>query len=93
MLLGRLAKLSWNLCAAEGWYNDQYAFARVTARDSVLVVLNNAATEAALRIPMGGSRIGDGVTIRDELDATPAVTTHAGAVELRIAARSAAIYH
>jgi neopullulanase len=73
--------------------NDQYAFARVTARDSVLVVLNNAAREVTLRIPLNGSRIADGVTLEDQLGAGPRVKTQGGVAEVTVSARSAAIYH
>lgn len=72
--------------------NDQYAFARVTPQASVLVVFNNAAGDAVLRVPLAGSRIADGVTLEDQLGAAPPVKTKSGTAEVRIAARAVAIY-
>ena len=73
--------------------NDQYAFARVTARDTVLVVLNNAGAEAQLRIPLAGSGIANGRTLEDRLGSAASVTAAGGIAAVRLPARSAAIYH
>jgi hypothetical protein len=45
-----------------------------------------------LEIPLAGSQIADGVTLQDQLGAAPPVKTKAGLAEVRLAARSAAIY-
>ena len=71
---------------------NQYVFARVTAGASVLVVFNNAAKEASFQVPLAGSRIADGVTLEDQLGNSPGVQTRNGRAEVRIAARTAAIY-
>ncbi len=73
--------------------NDRYAFARVMAADRVLVVFNNGDAQAAMRIPLSGSGIADGVRLEDQLGAAPPVETQGGVAEVRMAARSATIYY
>ena len=72
--------------------DDVYAFARVTAQASVLAVFNNSAAEQTLRIPLEESKIADGVTLQDQLGGAPPAPTQSGFAQVRIPARSAAIY-
>lgn len=72
--------------------SDQYVFARVTPKASVLVVFNTAPVEAVLRVPLAGSGVADGVTLEDQLGAAPPVETRSGTAEVRIAGRGVAIY-
>jgi neopullulanase len=69
-----------------------YAFARVTPKAAALVIFNNAAEAATLRISLAGSGIADGVTLEDALGAAPAVHAGSGHIEVRMPARSAAVY-
>jgi neopullulanase len=72
--------------------DDVYAFARVTAHASILVVFNNSAGEKMLRIPLDGSNIAGGLTLQDQLGGAPPATTQSGIAQVRIPARSAAVY-
>ena len=72
--------------------NEQYVFARVTPKASVLVGFNNAPGEAVLHVRLAGSGIGDGVTLEDQLGASSPVKTESGTAEVRIAGRGVAIY-
>ena len=72
--------------------SDQYVFARVTPRDSVLVVFNNADREAALHVPLEESGIRDGAVLEDQLGDAPPVRTQNGAIEIKMPARSVAVY-
>ncbi len=70
-----------------------YAFARVTPRGRVLVVFNNSSEPATLRIPLEGSTISDGAALTDALGQAPPARAEHGVAEVRLRARSAAIYH
>jgi glycosidase len=71
---------------------DQYAFARTTESDSVVVIVNRSAQAADLRIPLEGSRVEDGATLADVLGAAPAATARQGALAVRMPANYVAIY-
>ena len=59
-----------HLYAAE----QQYAFARTTGVESVLVAFNNDVKPATWTVDIGGTRIGDGMVLRDRLAAIGDVT-------------------
>jgi hypothetical protein len=73
--------------------DDVYAFARVGARGSALVVLNNGGAEARLHVSLAGSRIEDGASLKDALNNAPPIKAQGGFADVRIPARSIAIYH
>jgi neopullulanase len=73
--------------------DDVYVFARVGARGSVLVALNNGPGEALLHISLAGSRVADGALLKGALDKAPPTKAQAGFADVRIPARSIAIYH
>ncbi len=69
-----------------------YAFARVTAASRMVVVFNNGAESATLRIPLNGTGIVDGVALADCYGTAPPAQVRNGAVEVQLAAHSVAIY-
>ena len=69
-----------------------YAFARVAAQARVVVVFNNAPQEVTLHIPLTGSGVADGARLEDCFGGAPAVEAHNGAVDVRLAPLSVAIY-
>jgi glycosidase len=70
-----------------------YAFARTTDKSSVLVVFNNSPDAVALQIPLAGSGIVNGATLKDQLSAALDVRAQRGIAEVRLPGLSAAIYH
>jgi hypothetical protein len=74
---------------AEG---EVHAFARVTARESVLVAFNEGAGAATARVHLSGSGIADGAPLEDRLGNAPMVRGRDGTAEIHLAAHSAAIY-
>ena len=72
--------------------DHSYAFARVTPAGSALAVFSNSKEPATLRVPLAGSGIRDGATLEEQLSGLPPVHVAAGAVEIRLPPRSAAIY-
>lgn len=73
--------------------DQAYAFARVTREGSVLVIFNHSPALAALRIGLAGTTIVDGAELNDALGRAPPVRVNAGVIEVRLPARSSAIYH
>jgi glycosidase len=73
--------------------DSAYAFARTTDKSSVLVVFNNSPDAMALQIPLAGSGIANGATLKDQLGAVPDVRAQRGIAEVRLPGHSAAIYH
>jgi glycosidase len=73
--------------------DQAYAFARATVKDSVLVVFNNAPDSMTLQIPLIGSGIATGATLKDQLGAAPDIHAQTGIAEVRLPGLSAAIYH
>jgi hypothetical protein len=58
----------------------------------VVIIVNRAAQAEELRIPLEGSRIGNGVTLEDALGVAPAATTVQGALAVKMPANLVAIY-
>jgi len=73
--------------------DDVYAFARVGARSSALVVLNNGPAEVKLHLSLAGSRIPEGASLKDALGNAPPTKAQGGFADVRVFARSTAIYH
>jgi glycosidase len=71
---------------------DQYAFARTTPQSSVLVVFNRSAQPADLHIPLQGSQISEGESLKDALGSAPEAIAKEGTMNVRLPPRSAAIY-
>jgi glycosidase len=69
-----------------------YAFARVAAQARLVVVFNNAPQEVALHIPLAGSGVADGATLQDCYGPAPAAEARNGALDVRLAPLSVAIY-
>jgi glycosidase len=69
-----------------------YAFARVTAEEQIVVVINNAPDAAALHIPLAGAGIADGVTLKDCYGSAPAAQVSNQAVDVALAGHALAIY-
>ncbi|HLK67482.1 MAG TPA: alpha-amylase family glycosyl hydrolase [Bryobacteraceae bacterium] len=69
-----------------------YAFARVTTRERVVVVLNNGDQPATLHIPVGGVGISDGTMLEDRYGDAPKVQVRNHSVDVAMPARAVAIY-
>jgi glycosidase len=72
--------------------DDAYAFARVAAKERLVVVFNNAPQAVALHIPLAGSGVANGAMLKDRIGAAPAVQARDGAIDVQLAPRSLAIY-
>ena len=72
--------------------DNTYAFARVLPGSQAVVVFNNAAQEVTLRIPLAGSGVRDGASLEDALGHAPPLRAQNGTGEVRLPARSVAIY-
>ena len=69
-----------------------YAFARVTAAEQMVVVINNAPDAVTLHIPLAGAGIADGVTLKDCYGPAPAAQVRNQAMDAVLAGRAVAIY-
>jgi glycosidase len=72
--------------------DNAYAFARVTPQSAVLVVFNNSPDPAVLRVPLEDCGFHDGASLEDALGSAGRVHVQGGIVEVRLPARSAAVY-
>ncbi len=70
---------------------QQYAFARTTARESVLVAFNNDTKPATSIVKVGGTRVEDGAVLTDRLGTIANITVENGKVALTLPPRSAVI--
>jgi glycosidase len=70
----------------------QYAFARMTARQSVVVAFNNAADGAEIEFDTSALKLAEGAAFRDLLEVASDVTVRKGRLKVSLPARSAAIY-
>ena len=71
--------------------DQQYAFARTTSRESVLVAINNDTRPATWTVNVEGTGLADGTRLQDRLDVIGTVTVEKGRVALTVPARAAAI--
>jgi neopullulanase len=71
--------------------DQQYAFARTTATDSVLVAINNDAKPATWSISVAGTHLPRGAPLHDRLGAMRNVTVQNDHVEVTLPPRTAAI--
>jgi hypothetical protein len=72
--------------------DDVYAFARVSPQDRAIVIFNNGASDATLHVPLAGAQVADGTTLEDAYGSAPAAHVSGGALEVRLPARTVAIY-
>ncbi|HKP84979.1 MAG TPA: alpha-amylase family glycosyl hydrolase [Blastocatellia bacterium] len=70
---------------------QQYAFARTTARESVIVVFNNARAEARVEFDASPVKLRAGAVLTDRLGRAKEVRAEAGRVRVVMPARSASI--
>lgn len=77
-----------NLHVAE----QTYAYARVTAADTVVVIFNNGSQPATIECAVGPARLSDGATLKDQFGLAPDVRVEGGRLRVALPARSAAIY-
>ena len=70
--------------------DQQWAYARVLGEEAVLVVLNNAAQPASVRVPVESLGWSDGVRLQDRLGGS-AVAVKGEHVELTLPARTATV--
>ncbi len=71
--------------------DQQYVFARTTATDSVLVVINNDTKPATWSVNVAGTRLPQGAALQDRLGVMRYVTVDNGRVEVTLPPRTAAI--
>jgi glycosidase len=71
--------------------DHQYAYARATSREAVVVALNNAAGESQLEINLTPLEPGGGTSFTDRLGVISEVRVDSGKLKLRLPARSAVI--
>ena len=71
--------------------DQQYAFARTTSRESVLVAINNDTRPATWTVNVEGTGLADGTRLQDRLDVIGTVTVEKGRVALTVPPRAAAI--
>jgi glycosidase len=69
-----------------------YAFARVTAEEQIVVVINNAPDAVTLHIPLAGAGIADGATLKDCYGSAPAAQVRDQAMDAALAGHAVAIY-
>jgi glycosidase len=69
-----------------------YAYARVTDRDSVIVVFNNGTQPTTVEFNVGPVRLSEGATLKDQFGVAPDVRVQGGKISVALPARSAAIY-
>jgi glycosidase len=71
--------------------DQQYAFARSTATESVLVAINNDTKPATWIVDLQGTSLGDGAVLQDRLGTMGNVTVANARVTVTLPARSAAV--
>jgi len=71
--------------------DQQYAFARTTASQSVLVAINNDTNAATFTVNVDGTRLVSGTVLQDRLRTIGNVAVESGGVTVTLPARSAAI--
>ena len=71
---------------------QQYAYARVTERSSVIVVINNDANPATLEFEVSTARLADGVRLVDRLNIAEDARVADGKLKVSLPARSASVF-
>ncbi|HYY56097.1 MAG TPA: alpha-amylase family glycosyl hydrolase, partial [Pyrinomonadaceae bacterium] len=71
---------------------QQYAYARETARASVIVVINNDSREATVEFKVPAQNLSEGSALVDRLGASGDVLVRGGALKVNMPARSASIF-
>jgi neopullulanase len=71
--------------------DQQYAFARRTATDSVIVAINNDARPAAIEFSVAEAGFADGVVLKDALGSLDDLRIESGKLRIDLPARSAAM--
>ncbi|HWO00124.1 MAG TPA: alpha-glucosidase C-terminal domain-containing protein [Blastocatellia bacterium] len=72
--------------------DQQYAYARVNDRDSVIVVLNNDSKPATVEFSVAPAKLANGVTLKDLLGELERVTVNKGSIRVTLPARGAGIF-
>ncbi|MBD0326460.1 MAG: hypothetical protein ICV68_08510, partial [Pyrinomonadaceae bacterium] len=70
---------------------QQYSYARVSERSSVVVVINNDAKPATVEFDVAAARLADGARLTDRLDVSPDVRVANGKLKISLPARSASV--
>jgi neopullulanase len=70
---------------------QQYAYARVSERSAVVVVINNDTKAAALEFDVSAARLAEGARMTDRLDVSPDVRVANGKLKISLPARSASV--
>ncbi len=71
---------------------QQYAYARVTDRASVIVVINNDTKPATIEFDVLPARLSDGTRLTDRLDVSQDVRVTGGKLKTSLPARSASVF-
>lgn len=71
---------------------QQYAYARITDRSSVIIVINNDTKPAAFEFDVAPARINDGARLTDRLDVSPDARVTDGKLKMNLPARSASVF-
>jgi neopullulanase len=71
---------------------QQYAYARVTDRSSVIIVINNDAKPATFEFDVSRARLTDGARLVDRLDVAPDARIMDGKLKMGLPARSASVF-
>ncbi|MBI3951952.1 MAG: cyclomaltodextrinase N-terminal domain-containing protein [Acidobacteria bacterium] len=69
-----------------------YAYARVTDRDSVVVLFNNGTQPATIECKVDAAHLIDGDMLRDQLGITPDARVEREKIKITLPARSASVY-
>lgn len=77
-----------NLFASE----QQYAYGRVTDRESVIVVINNDTKDATVEFEVANAGMADGAMLSDRLGLAGDVRVESGRIRVKLPARSSAIF-
>ena len=72
--------------------DQTYAYARITTGASVIVIINNATTDATLEFDAGPAHFAEGVTLTDRLGSAPPLEVRGGKIRTTLPGRSAGIY-
>jgi glycosidase len=70
-----------------------YAFARVTPRERVILVFNNAPQPVTLHIPLAGSGVAEGARLEDCYGGAPPVEARNSSIDVPLTGHAVAIYH
>ena len=71
--------------------DKQYAYARVTQKDTVVIVINNVSEGATLEFSVEGTTLMNGMTLVDRIGGTGELQVRDGSLRVRLPERAAAI--